>query len=383
MKIAILTEIINKKSGSRAPLEIAKALAKRGHKITVLTYSYLLEEETLKELEKYKIIVEIVNIVRLFAPLEIYKRLKTKDYDVVSFHGTLPFFVGARLAGIPIVTTYYGTQLEAFLDKYFPSKPNFLLKLINQLTNILIILKSRFILSLSNKVIPISKYTQGELKKLYGLKSEFVYLGTHQPSTVNSSDLRLRAEGHQPSNKIINILSVSRIVPYKGFHNLIEIFNKLNTKYLPAQAGPKLKLTIIGSSPNHKYLNYLKSIANKNVKFLINVLDDELIANYKLTDIYATFDRYMFFGMPILEAASFGTPTIAAKFAAAVEVIDHGKTGFVANTDDEFKKYLKTLIDSKTLRVKMGRTAQRFANKFTWEKTARVYEKVYLRFGSK
>ena len=207
-----------------------------------------------------------------------------------------------------------------------------------------------------------------ELKKLYGIRAEFVYLGA-----PNNKSL--------PSNKVTNnqvtILSVSRIVPYKGFHNLINIFNKLHIKY------PNIKLTIIGSSPNHKYLNYLKSIASKNVNFLINASDKILTTNYQLADIYATFDRYMFFGMPILEAASFGIPSVAMNYAAAPEVVQHAKTGFVTENEKEFGEYLKKLIDSPLLRAKMGREAKKRSKGFSWEKTAQEYEKVFLRFGIK
>ena len=81
--------------------------------------------------------------------------------------------------------------------------------------------------------------------------------------------------------------------------------------------------------------------------------------------------------MPILEAASNGLPAVCLSYAAAKEVIKNKQTGFVANNLDEFKKYLELLLKDQKLRTSMGTSASVFAKKFTWEKTAQEYEKVF------
>ena len=82
--------------------------------------------------------------------------------------------------------------------------------------------------------------------------------------------------------------------------------------------------------------------------------------------------------MPILEAASFKLPTVALNNAAAKEVIKNKKTGFVASNLDEFKKYLELLLKNQKLRNSMGTKAAIFAKEFTWQKTAKEYEKVFV-----
>jgi len=378
MKIALFTEIINRRSGSRAPLEIAKALAKRGNQVTVIAYSYRLEKEAFTELVGSGVGITLFQKKNIFTPFKVFLKLKNQAYDLVSFHGTLPFFLGSKLLSIPISLTYYGTQLNAFTDKFFPKKPGFLIRFLNRIFNKIIILQEKLLINLSDSVLAISKYTQLELKDLYSKQAEFVYLGVSQfqstakrlNSSPRSGKLRLDRRSKLRLSGI-KILSVSRLVPYKGFHKLIKIFNKLSKTY------PKIVLTIVGSSPNKGYLGFLRKMSNSSVKILTELPDKDLITEYKKSHIYATFDKYSFFGMPILEAASFAIPVVAIARCASAETVIHAKTGFLAKNTSEFEYYLKKMIEDHKLRVKMGRQARQHAKNFDWNRLAKHYEKSF------
>lgn len=147
--------------------------------------------------------------------------------------------------------------------------------------------------------------------------------------------------------------------------------NKLSKDY------KDIRLTIVGSAPQPVYLRYLKTLINPPSRILTNVSETQLISLYQESDIYATADKYLFFGMPVLEAAVFGKPTVAFNYGAANEMIQHGKTGFVANNQEEFEAYLKLLIENRRLRNTMGRAAKLWAHNFSWEKTAKEYIKVF------
>jgi len=47
------------------------------------------------------------------------------------------------------------------------------------------------------------------------------------------------------------------------------------------------------------------------------------------------------FGMSVIEALACGTPVIAMNHGAMPELIEHGVTGFLANTEEEFAEYMK------------------------------------------
>ena len=362
MKIAVLAEIINRKSGARAPLEIAKALKNVGHDVTVFAYAFDLEKEAVKKLHSIGIHTEIIHVQKLLAPLVLYQKLKG-NFDILSYHAKLPFLIGALLSGLPIIRTYHGTQFDPILDKQFPKKPNPLVSILNHLANVYLIIVETILLRSSDKILAISRYTKQEVKRIYKFNADYVYYGT---SLCPKHQMK---KGQK--KKDIIILSVSRIIPYKGFHHLLSVFQKLQAKY------PYVQLVIAGSSPDPKYLSYLKKHATDRVLFKINLPDEKLIDLYKEADIYATFDRYMFFGMPLLEASSFSLPIVALAKCAAPEIVTHGRNGFLAKNEASFLTYLERLVRNATIRKRMGDEAYLISKSFSWKTFGEKYSQLF------
>jgi glycosyltransferase involved in cell wall biosynthesis len=204
----------------------------------------------------------------------------------------------------------------------------------------------------------ISEYCSKECLRLYKRKISTIYLGT----TIFTKSKKKT----QRSSKKIRALSVSRLVSYKGFHHIIQAVRNL-----------PITLTIIGSSPNTNYLNYLKSIATSNTKIIINPSDKKLAHFYRLSDIYLSADKFLFFGFPILEAESFSLPVVSLNYAAASEVVLHSKTGLVATNMSEFRSYVIKLIKSASLRQTLGAAGLKHSQTFTWTKTASQLESAY------
>jgi len=59
-----------------------------------------------------------------------------------------------------------------------------------------------------------------------------------------------------------------------------------------------------------------------------------------------------------LEYSAMGIPTIASPLPHFTQSIRHGVTGFIANTPEEWEKYLDLLINDRDLRVSMGERAK-------------------------
>jgi glycosyltransferase involved in cell wall biosynthesis len=56
-----------------------------------------------------------------------------------------------------------------------------------------------------------------------------------------------------------------------------------------------------------------------------------------------------------------GIPTVATPLGSNPEVIEHGVTGFLADSDEEWVEYLKRLITDHELRLRMSRAAAEVA----------------------
>lgn len=107
-------------------------------------------------------------------------------------------------------------------------------------------------------------------------------------------------------------LAVGRLVPYKRFDFLIEVFNQLG-----------LPLKICGDGPQYRSL---QSSAKSNIEFLGNVRDEAL------ADLYSRCRALLFpqcedFGIAPLEAMASGRPVIAYARGGALETVNEGVTG--------------------------------------------------------
>jgi glycosyltransferase involved in cell wall biosynthesis len=59
-------------------------------------------------------------------------------------------------------------------------------------------------------------------------------------------------------------------------------------------------------------------------------------------------------GFKLIQYMAAGVPTVATAFGANTEITLHGRTGFLANTHDEWVGYLSELLSNKTLATTMG-----------------------------
>ena len=365
MNIAIITDSIEYKSGSRSQIELAKILSKE-NRITLIGNSKGSQKKLISDLNRASI--SSISIPNLPSWVKTYKYLSyfnKSGYDLILSSATLSLFLAAALSKVPLISIYHGSQWNVLENKFFTwPGPKKLLFPLDILANIFIWFKSYPIFLMSNSVASISSHAKKDAQRLYFAKTKKIYWGA-SPTSLLTTNAKM-----YKNKKEITIVSVSRITPYKGFHKLVEAVNQLDTSL-------NIKLIICGSHPQKNYLNYLKKIATKRTQIILNASDTLLKKIYARGDIYATCDKYLFFGMPILEAASNGLPVVALNYAAAKEMVQHGKTGFIAQDTKELKKYLELLIKNKGLRTKFSKAAKEFARRFTWENTAKEYEKIF------
>ena len=354
MKIAVVTEIINTHSGSRAPVDLALSLGNAGHEVTILALSKKCNFEVKKNLEENGVLVILLAGNKLIASTKLLLKLKRIRPKIVSLHATLPFTIASKLSGFPIVKTFYGTQLDAYYERIFPREPNISDKFVNFLANKIIILKEKAQFLIGNKVVAISKFTKQQALKLYGEKIDYCYLAVGNFP---------KAENFFKGKNFI--LSVSRFTPYKRFHQLIG-------------ACGNLPLVIVGSGENRRYLNYLKRIKGKNCKILVDISDSKLSDLYRKCLFYASFDKLPFFGLPIIEAGFHSKPSVAANFGAISELIQNGKTGFVVNNSAEFSKKAQLLFNNLVLTKKLGTKAKERTRKlFNLRNLSNEYSKIF------
>lgn len=108
-------------------------------------------------------------------------------------------------------------------------------------------------------------------------------------------------------------LLVSRLLPYKNVHHVVEAFSDLQNA----------NLLVIGSGPLEESL---KRNLTPNVLFESDVTDDQLRWAYK-NAIALIAPSHEDFGLTVIEAASWGTPSIALRSGGYLDTVVEGVTG--------------------------------------------------------
>ena len=175
------------------------------------------------------------------------------------------------------------------------------------------------------------------------------------------------------------LLWVGRIFHPKGAHRFIDICDKLQMKGIMCGGS-------FGDDPNYKI--FIKDKLAKS-KFVTTVGDvGSEIPHEKKVELYQNakaviqpsvedFPGGQFiepFGLIVPEANACGTSTIVTPSGGWNETTIHGKTGFFANTDDEFCYFVKRLGEIKPEDCRAH--AEHFSYKRTGAEYLRLFEEI-------
>lgn len=164
--------------------------------------------------------------------------------------------------------------------------------------------------------------------------------------------------------KTVNILFVGIWFERKGGLPLLEAFKIIVKKF------PNLRLTIVGSVPDHLKVKYQKiwsKIEQQDFVPRKNLLTQFFPKADILVLVPPVAEGY---GFVVSEAASFGVPAVVTGVYALPELVDDGKTGFVVEPGNvaELVEKLAILIEDYKLRQKFGQAAlEKFKRQFSIE----------------
>ncbi len=173
------------------------------------------------------------------------------------------------------------------------------------------------------------------------------------------------------------ILSVGRLVYYKGFENLIQSMTKVRGRLL-----------IVGDGPLRKRLEDMATSlgVSERVVFLGEIQNKKLVPYYHVADVFvlASVARSEAFGIAQLEAMASGKPVVNTSLPSGVPFVSlDGITGITvppANTE-ALAKAINLLLDDPSLRKQYGNAARRrvqaeFNLELMTRRTLQLYQRV-------
>jgi glycosyltransferase involved in cell wall biosynthesis len=339
MKIAFVNDTFLEGRGADIVIyELARRLGKK-HEVYVLAGETNIEEENFKfiRLNLPKLVTGKISdfnyplkIVRL--KREIEKIQKKYEFDVFNlFHSAL----NLSFIGFPTIVTWLGSPKTDNLFRVAINKA-----LLRTLKN--------------GQTIVISKYLREKISFLKD--ANILYCGI--------------SNEFKPLKKSIDknyMLYVGRLEKHKCVDEIIKLSKKLN-----------FPLKIAGYGTEEKKLKiYSKKINANKVTFLGKVSRENLIKLYQECSFFVSASKWEGFGLIFLEAGACSKTSIGYRGGAIPEVILDKKTGFLVNNFQELEQKTEELIKDKKLRRIMGTEALKFSKKFSWEKCADKYEKVF------
>jgi glycosyltransferase involved in cell wall biosynthesis len=276
-----------------------------------------------------------------------------RDYDIVHYHAlgpaTLSFIPG--LVGKKTIVTVHGLDWQR--EKWGP------------IAKICLKMGEKASVNFPDKTIVVSDVLKEYYKNRF--KADVITIPNGVKIRPGVMPKLIKEFGLEENNYC---LFLARLVPEKGCHHLLEAWPKVYTAK---------KLVIAGdASHSEDYVSSLYRMATDRVIFTGRVqgqLLQELFTNAYLYILPSEIE-----GLPIslLEAMSYGLPTLVSNIPENIEAIGECGFTFESANQESLAKELQFLLDNDNITQTKGSLAQkRVAMKYAWEKIVDQTEEVY------
>ena len=349
--------------------ELGLALARKGHQVHFITYSYPVRLDFLEvNIHFHEVHVEEYPLFH-YQPYELALStkmvyvVKTYNIDILHVHYAIPHAYAGYMAKqmlkregieLPMITTLHGTDITLV-----GSHPNYKEAV-------------TFSINESDGVTAVSESLKRDTLRLFNIDREidvipnFISLKKHtEPKECKRSVMA------RPDERIITHISNFRKV--KRVEDVVRVFVKIQEK-IPA------KLIMVGDGPDREIADQLcKNLGiKKRVLFLGNTSDIEQILCF--SDLFLLPSMSESFGLSALEAMVAGVPVVSSNAGGIPEVNKEGVSGFlceVGDIDTMAARALYILEDEARLK-EFKKGALEVAKRFDEEKIVPMYEALYF-----
>jgi glycosyltransferase involved in cell wall biosynthesis len=183
----------------------------------------------------------------------------------------------------------------------------------------------------------------------------------HPETSVVPLGLPMKKFGHkrtieQSGKPLLNVLCIGTLEARKNHLSLLQACESLWAE------GCQFELTLAGMLNKEtgdsaaKEIQRLKSLG-RNISWEGAVSDNRLQALYQEADIFVYPSIYEGFGIPVLEAASYGLPILTTHHGALKEVASEGGCVICDGSSSMLSSELRNLLGDKALRESLSRQA--------------------------
>ncbi len=280
--------------------------------------------------------------------------------DVLHVHYAMPFAASAYLARqlllprqLGVVTTLHGTDITVVgLEPAF-------------------FRVTQFSIQASDRITAVSRYLKERAEAAFGITRPIDVVYNFVDPKVFAPRKRTTLRLAPPETRII--MHASNFRPVKNIPTVIQVFAEVRKRVLS-------KLVMVGDGPEKAGAEHLARElgVERDVLFLGN--QDCMEELLPLADVFLLPSSSESFGLVALEAMSAEVPVVASTAGGLPEVVEHGVTGFLHDSQHVagFVSSVLRLLQNGPLRRAMGRRARRVAReRFSVDEMVGRYMRVY------
>lgn len=218
------------------------------------------------------------------------------------------------------------------------------------------------------RIVAITNFAKNEISKYYKVEDNRIKVVYNGFNNFSKDSIILK----NISNNILKvshksyILTVSTISPRKNVDGLIKAFNLIKDKI-------DCDLIVAGKN-GWMYEDVFKLVKNLSLEnrviFTGGINDDELKFLYKNAKLFVYPSFYEGFGLPPLEAMSYGIPCIVSNTTSLLEVVDEAAFNINPYSIEEISKSIVKVLNNEKLKDDMTNKGFKRIEKFSWEKCA-------------
>ena len=185
-----------------------------------------------------------------------------------------------------------------------------------------------FVATRAVRVVVPSDYMKYVMEK-WGVAKErvtVIYSALYPlPVDGTRDDLRAQLSYTEPT-----IVSAGRLVPNKGFLQLISVFAELRSEY------PEAQLVIVGEGPQHNaLLQQAKDFGvSESVRLVGQVSKEALGASIRAADVFVLNTAHEGLSHQLIEVMDLGVPIVTTEVGGNPELITDGVDGYLVPYDD-------------------------------------------------
>ena len=211
--------------------------------------------------------------------------------------------------------------------------------------------------------VAISQSTKSALAKI-GISEEQIEVIHSGVDIVDSQDSGIVGEWGAIKSKDPIFVVMGRLVPHKRTHLILEAWDEVSKSV-------RGELLVVGDGPERESL---EKLAGDRVRFLGRV---DLSERNKLLGkswMLVHGAHHEGWGLVIIEAAYFRTPTLAYKAEGVSEAVIDGQTGvLVSNQEDLISTWIYLANNPQEL-GRLGANAEERSREFTWRRSGQKFE---------